>query len=208
MRLERAKWDRFYSAPEHGRRRASRLVRQIARREQGLGSFIDLGCGRGVDAAWMARQGVTSWGLDFSAKAYRERERRNRPGLRFQLFNLLELRHVVAVSASAARLPGPRVIMARHVVDAVGARARENLWRTGSTVLREPGDRLYLEFCTRAGDDGYAQHHRVGTRSPRRIVRELEAAGGTVVRRKVLLTSPDTPETSSQVCRIVATWER
>jgi hypothetical protein len=96
--------------------------------------------------------------------------------------------------------------MARHLVDAVGPRARAHLWRTGASVLREPGDRLYVEFCTRAGTDGYADQNRVSVRSPARMVRELEDAGAPVLRRRLLLTSPDRPAASSQVCRIVATW--
>jgi hypothetical protein len=206
MRLERAKWDRFYSAPERGRRRASSLVRQVARLEPGVGTLIDVGCGRGSDAAFMARGGVRSYGLDFCRRAFAETDRRGRDGLTFQVFNLLELRHVVSLSATLARLPGPRVVMARHLLDAVGPRARANLWRTGASVLREPGDRLYVEFCTRAGSDGYADQNRVSVRSPARMVRELEEAGATVLRRRLLLTSPDRPAASSQVCRIVATW--
>lgn len=208
MRLERGKWDRFYSAPAHGRRRASGLVRQVARHESGVGSLIDIGCGRGDDAAFMAGRGVPSWGLDFCRKAYRERELQAGDHLTFQLFNLLEVRHVVALSATLARLPGPRVVMARHLVDSIGRRARTNLWRTGASVLREPGDRLYLEFCSRAGSDGYAERNRVGVRSPRKVVEELELAGATVVRRRQLWTTPDRPEASSRVCRIVATWAR
>jgi hypothetical protein len=206
MRLDRTKWERFYSAPERGRRGPSDLVRQVARREPDLGTFIDVGCGRGSDLAFMARRGVRSWGLDFCRRAYADREQRGRPHLTFQLFNLLEVRHVVSVSAILARLPGPRVLMARHLVDVVGPRARGNLWRTGAAVLRQPGDRLYLEFCTRAGADGYAEKNRATARSSRRMIDELEQSGATVLRRRLLLTSPDRPEASSQVCRIVATW--
>jgi hypothetical protein len=206
MRLERSKWQRFYSVPERGRRGPSALVRQVARREAGLGTLIDVGCGRGADVAFMAAKGVPSWGLDFCRRAFRDLKESGRPDLTLQSFNLLELRHVLAVSAILARLPGPRVMMARHLVDAIGPRARENLWRTGATVLREPGDRLYLEFCSRAGSDGYAHRNRVSVRSPRRVIEELEAAGATVLRRRLLLTTPDRPEASSQVCRIVATW--
>jgi hypothetical protein len=206
MRRERSKWERFYSVPERGRHAPSGLVRQAARREPDIGTLIDVGCGRGADVELMARRGVPSWGLDFCQRAYRDLEARGLPGLSFQLFNLLEVRHVVAVSATLARLPGPRVLLARHVIDAVGPRARGNLWRTGATVLREPGDRLYLEFCSRAGTDGYAEQHRVTVRSPRRVVDELEQAGATVLHRRQRLTTPDRPDASSQVCRIVATW--
>ena len=120
MRLDRAKWERYYSVPERGRRGPSALVRQVARREPDLGTLIDVGCGRGADVAFMARRGVRSWGLDFCRRAYRDLEERGRSHLTFQLFNLLEVRHVVAVSAVLARLPGPRVVMARHLVDASG----------------------------------------------------------------------------------------
>jgi hypothetical protein len=206
MRLDRAKWERFYSAPDRGRRAPSDLVRQVARREPALATLIDIGCGRGADVAFMARRGVRSWGLDFCRRAYRDLEGRRRPHLEFQLFNLLEVRHVVAISAVLARLPGPRVVMARHLVDAVGPRARSNLWHTAASVLREPGDRLYLEFCSRAGADGYAEKNRVVVRSPRRMIEELERSGATVLRRRLLLTAPGRPEASSQVCRLVATW--
>ena len=67
-------------------------------------------------------RGTAAVGLDFQPYAYEpEAERRaDDPNVTFQLFNLLELRHVLAVSAWVARMPGPRAVGCVHVVDGLG----------------------------------------------------------------------------------------
>jgi hypothetical protein len=206
LRVGRAKWDRVYSRkqpplPEE----PSPFVAWAAEREPGAATYVDLGCGRGSDVLWMARRGVPSFGLDFQPRSYAEAAARGIPGTQFWRCNLLEARDALPSGADLARRPGPRLLVARHLVDALSPEARQNLWRLSRMALAGAGGgRLYLEFLAKFGDDGYARDLHVKRRRPRLVVAELEAAGATIVHRETLRVS-DSP-TSSKVCRLVVEW--
>ncbi len=206
LRVGRAKWDRVYSRtqkPLAGE--ASPFVAWAADREPQAASYVDLGCGRGSDVLWMAGRGVQSVGLDFQPRSYRDAAAREVPGAEFWRCNLLELRDVLPAGAELARWPGPRLLMARHLVDTLGADARQHLWRLARMALAgEDGGRLYLEFLARFGDDGYAKELHVKRRRPRMLVAELERAGATIVHRETIRVSDS--RTSSRVCRLVVEW--
>ncbi|MGZ8744578.1 MAG: methyltransferase domain-containing protein, partial [Nocardioides sp.] len=215
IRVNRGLWDSLYNrAAEPTDLEPSALARWVLEREGTVSDFVDLGCGFGVDARWMASQGARATGFDRSPNAYAAVAARcEREGLdaRFRTLNLLELRSVLSAGALVAARPGPRTVMARHLVDAVDARARENLWRMVSMSLRDGGS-LYLEFLSRRGDDRYAGRHHVKPRPVGLIARELTAAGATVSHRESLLAS-DPAGTGqgtnpSKICRMVASWER
>ncbi len=206
LRVGRAKWDRVYS-----RKQAplppdpSPFVAWAAEREPVAASYVDLGCGRGSDVLWMAGRGVPSVGLDFQPRSYAEAAARGAPGADFWRCNLLELRDVLPAGAELARKPGPRLLVARHLVDALGPEARENLWRLSRMALAgEGGGRLYLEFLARFGDDAYAKELHVKRRRPRKLVAELERAGATIVHRETVSVS-DSP-TASKVGRLIVEW--
>jgi len=121
--------------------------------------------------------------------------------------NLLEIRQVLALGAAIARRPGRTVVTARHLVDATKRPARERLWRMCRMMLSgEAGGRLYLEFLSKAGADGYAGQERVRPRKPAKIVAELEQWGATVVHRETMPVS-DRPG-ASKVCRLIVEWRR
>ena len=216
IRVNRGLWDSLYNkAGEPTDLEPSGLARWVLEREGGVADFVDLGCGFGVDAWWMATQGARSTGFDRSPKAYAAlAARAEREGLdvRFRTLNLLEMRSVLSAGALVAARPGPRTVMARHLVDAVDARARENLWRVVGMALRDGGS-LHLEFLARRGDDRYAARHHVKARPAGLIARELTAAGATISHRESLLASEPAgtgPQGTnpSKICRMVATWER
>jgi hypothetical protein len=206
LRVGRAAWDRIYSRPQRPLRdEPSPFVAWAAEREPDAATYVDLGCGRGSDVLWMAGRGVASFGLDFQPRSYAEAAAREVPGATFWRCNLLELRDVLPAGAELARRPGPRLLVARHLVDTLGAPAREHLWRLARMSLAGAGGgRLYLEFLARFGDDGYARGLHVRRRRPRRLVAELERAGATIVHRETIRTS-DSPQ-ASKVCRLVAEW--
>ena len=208
LRVGRAKWDRVYSRKQKPlAAEASPFVAWAADREPQAASYVDLGCGRGSDALWMAGRGVPSVGLDFQPRSYGEAAAREAPGAEFWRCNLLELRDVLPAGAALARRPGPRLLMGRHLVDTLGSDARQHLWRLARMALAgEDGGRLYLEFLARFGDDGYAKELHVKRRRPRMLVAELERAGATIVHRETIRVS-DSP-TSSKVCRLVVEWRR
>ena len=190
----------------------SPFVDWVAHREPEVGTFVDVGCGRGADVLYMASRGVPSIGLDFQARSYAEAERRAEgdDSVEFWPFNLLELRQSLAVAAIVARRPGPRVVVARHLVDTIKAPARRSLWRVARMMTAsEPGrsgGRLHLEFLVRRGDDGYAGRHRVRRRKAAMIVGELEASGATVLHREMVPVSE--ARDASIVCRLVVEWRR
>ena len=208
LRVGRAKWDRVYSRKQRPlAAEASPFVAWAAEREPQAASYVDLGCGRGSDVLWMAGRGVPSVGLDFQPRSYGDAAAREVPGAEFWRCNLLELRDVLPAGAELARRPGPRLLMARHLVDTLGLDARQHLWRLARMALAgEDGGRLYLEFLARFGDDGYAKDLHVKRRRPRMLVAELERAGATIVHRETIRVS-DSP-TSSKVCRLVVEWRR
>lgn len=216
IRVNRGLWDSLYNkAGEPPGLEPSGLARWVVEREGVPADFVDLGCGFGVDAWWMATQGARATGLDRSPRAYAALEARaERDGLdlRYRTLNLLEMRSVLSAGALLAARPGPRVVAARHLVDAIDARARENLWRVASMALRDGGS-LYLEFLSRRGDDRYAARHHVKARPAGLIARELTAAGATISHRESLLASDLAGSGSqgtdpSKICRMVASWER
>ncbi|HEX5088068.1 MAG TPA: hypothetical protein VFV89_09680 [Nocardioides sp.] len=208
LRVGRAKWDRVYSRKQPPLpAEPSALVAWAAEREPDTATYVDLGCGRGSDVLAMAGRGVSSVGLDFQPRSYAEAEARAVPGAEFWRCNFLELRDVLPAGAELARRPGPRLLVARHVVDTLGPDARQHLWRLARMALSgQGGGRLYLEFLARFGDDGYAKELHVKRRRPRMLVAELERAGATIVHRETIRVS-DSPK-SSKVARVVVEWRR
>lgn len=216
IRVNRGAWDGLYGRKQEADDlEPSDFARWVLEREGQIGQYVDVGCGFGVDAWWMASQGIPATGLDRSPRAYAALDARGADeglGLRFLSLNLLEVRSVLSAGAMVAAAPGPRVVAARHLVDAVDSRARENLWRLVAMMLRDGGS-LYLEFLVRRGGDKYANQHHVRARSAGLVARELEAAGATIEARESLLASaasdPGQPGTDpSKICRMVATWAR
>ena len=205
LRVGRARWDRIYSRVLKGVPEPSPFVEWIAHREEHVATYVDIGCGRGADVLAMAERGVPAVGLDFQPRSYAGAQARAVPGAEFWAMNLLEVRQLLVVGALLARRPGPRVVAARHLVDALKAPARARLWRL-ARMATGPEGRCYVEFLSRAGEDRYPGQHRVRRRRPAMIIREIEAAGGTVVHREDLMVSD--AEDASKLCRLVVEWRR
>ena len=110
--------------------------------------------------------------------------------------NLNEWRSVFGVGTKLAHAPGPAVVIANHVADAVGARTRKSLWRVASMALRQ-GGRLYLNVWV-GGGQSKALVHPV----PMRVIeRELAAAGFVVQHQEIV---EDQQDSGRQVGRLVA----
>ncbi len=222
--VNRAEWDRKYqsrvSTPP--RPKPSPLARLVASSESDAGVVVDIGCGRGSSARWLAERGLRSVGLDYSPAsfAYTESETRDLGlPLSFGAMNLLEDRHVLGYGARLARLDGPRIVMARYVADALDARGRRNLWRLASMVSR-PDGRLYLDFLTAASPgDPWPAKRLVTPLDPSTVEREVAAFGGHVLSRDeaplgqtvdedVEEDEGDAPASPRRVCRMVIAWQR
>ncbi|HEV2796391.1 MAG TPA: hypothetical protein VGV65_02135, partial [Nocardioides sp.] len=207
MRTGRAGWHGYHKRTVDHPRSVSAAAREAAERHPDLATYVDIGCGRGTDVAWFADRGTSAVGLDFQPYAYEpEAERRkDDPHVSFQLFNLLELRHVLAVSAWVARMPGPRAVGCVHVVERLGHRGRLNMLRAARMMVAGTSGTLHLQFLSEKGRDHYAR--RTGARkplSPEVVLAEVAESGGRVlelVREHV----SDDPH-SSQVCRMTIDW--
>ena len=207
-RVNRKDWDRRYLGQRrtNPRREPPALARWVHEREATDVKVVDVGCGRGSAARWLARRHLDVLGLDYAPTAYEFMAawaaRRPHLSLRFAMLNLLELRHVLGWGARLAHQPGPHVLMARHVADAVPAAGRRNLWRLAEMACRPEG-RLYLEFLTGAPDgDRWVHRHLLHPIDPEVVVRELGDRGATVVER----TDSGPDSRGRTTCRMVVAW--
>ena len=217
-RVQRVEWDRSWSrkAPEVPAK-PTPVARAVHEQNPDAKLVVDVGCGRGHDAYWLATQGMPTVGLDFSPKAYAATAARARAEglpLDFHEFNLIELRHALGWGARLARTPGPKAVLARHVADATTGRGRQHLWRFSEMVLRD-GGRLHLEFLLPQNEnDRFARASHLRTLPMEKVAAELEARGGEVVRARELTIEPSgAPDPSGGrtgprvLCRMVVQWQ-
>ena len=209
-RVNREKWDRTYSAHqlrdvdlEH-----SPFADWVLKQAGGAPELVvDIGCGTGADALWLAEQGSRVVGLDFVTRASRkaaEVAAGKGLALDFRQMNLCELRSVLAESARLAHEPGPKVVTARHIAEATDKVGRAHLWRSCRMVLAG-GGRLYLEFLVKRGeDDTFAKRHHLRTLPVSLVEQELAECGATVLSRKVKADDPS----GRRICRMVVEWHR
>lgn len=130
----------------------ARLALERAHQLEGA-QVLDIGAGPGADSVWLARQGVPVRAYDFVPQAMARAGRvARREGLDLHtgFLNLTEWRSVLAEGAALARDRRPRVVLARHVLDATSGDGREMLTRLCSMALREGG--VLLADITLAGE--------------------------------------------------------
>jgi SAM-dependent methyltransferase len=222
-RVQRSDWDARYQGrrSQEPSRRPDALARFLLEQERGRGAdpalVVDVGCGRGQNTRWLAEQGLPSLGLDYSTRAFEYLQewsaRHPEVPLHFATMNLLDLRHVLGWGARLAHRPGPKVVLARHVADALVPAGRTGLWRF-TDMLTRSGGRLYLEFLVAAAaDDPWVARNLLRPLKPERVSRQLTRRGGAIVSRDVLAPSPAGPDTSGvsaasqrRVCRMVVEW--
>jgi len=212
IRTSRKEWDRAYASGSFDRGGGpSDLVRWIAEQEPDLGSFVDVGCGRGRDvAAMVAWRGVPALGLDVHGRSFRRQETQHaaNDSVRFWTFNLLERRHHAAVAAyTGLALPAHRVVAARHLVDSIAADGEPmaRLAELGAALAQGGSGRLYVEILSTWGSDGYPERHRlVRAVDPVEVERALQTAGARVLQRQLVPVSAEPG--ASVTCRIVADW--
>jgi hypothetical protein len=212
IRTSRKEWDRAYARGGYGRGKGpSALLRRIHQREDAPASYVDLGCGRGRDVSAAAQwYGVPSLGLDVHPNAPRLQAQRHAgsDAVRFWTFNLLERRHHGAVAAYAGlALPAPRLVTARHLIDAIDADGHpvERLAEMARTLLRDDAGRLHLEFLATWGSDGYPEELRLATvLDPQAVAAVLEQCGARILERELHRVSPEPG--ASITCHLVADW--
>jgi len=141
-------WDR---RSHHRKRRAvpdrsTSLARRAHAVATELGAeVLDIGAGRAVDSLWLARRGhrVTAYDyVTYAAEPVRATAAAESLDLEVRHLNLAELRSVLGEGTRLAHRPVPRVVLARHVLDATSAVGRESLARLCSMAMREGGQLL------------------------------------------------------------------
>lgn len=186
-RLHRAAWDHRYGLarllppyqPPHD------ISRHLHQREDPDTWVLDIGCGRGRDVRWLAKQGRPAVGLDYSGVAMQfiaaKAVEQGWPA-ELRTMNLLELRHVLAWGALLSSRPGPRTVLARHLIDSTSPYGVDNFWRLVSMVLR-PGERVHLEFLAEEIHDQEGRASLVRALSPTEVIADVERRGGVVTER-------------------------
>ncbi len=216
LKTGRKHWDAFYLAGARGVPKGpSPFARWVSRTYPSTRPLVELGSGTGRDALWFAKaKGRRVTAFDYSVPAlHRNRRRARRRGVELNVqlgvhaMNLYDAREVLALGTRLSRAPEPVDLYARFTMHALDHVGRRNVLRLASMSLRR-GGLLFLEF--RTGQDG-SRSETVGPRrryllAPAVVVRQIEAAGGRVVRlekgRGLAKLKGDDPH----VCRIVASW--
>lgn len=210
IRVLRSEWERKHSSNRDKpvRRKPSDLAEFVVAREGVPSQLVKLGAGRGADALWFARQGASVTALDFVPRAA-ERARRTAEDegldLTVREVNLLSLRSTLAEGARLAHTPGPRTIVARHLVDGTVAAGRAGAWRLCEMALRD-GGRLYLEFWS--GPPGPRDEGQLLAPVPaEEVVAELEARGAVIVHREETQVESAAGRPARSLARLVAQWQ-
>ncbi|MCW2806811.1 MAG: Methyltransferase type 11 [Marmoricola sp.] len=215
-RVFRNEWDARYSGgvrdrvPSGGPSELARFVRQ---QEGQIDLLVDIGAGRGGDALWFARQGISTMTLDYahgSSNGVRRLAESEGLDLDTSWLNLHELRSVMAQGARIARREGNVVLMGRHLVDSTDARGLDALVRLARMGLAR-GGRLYLELDVLRPGEAYVAGGRRDIVRPKDLhsVETALTGGGAVI---VLSTRSEDTRASGEparpVARLVAQWQR
>lgn len=210
LRVDRKVWDAFYA--KFARQLPagpSDFARWVARQYPSDRPLVDLGSGTGRDAGWFARKQrrqVTA--IDFSLGVLgRSVTRHGGHGVRHEVLNFNDLRHVYSLGARLSRLDEPVDLYGRFLLHALDDHGRDHVLRLASLSLRR-GGYLFLEF--RTDRDRQRSHEFANPRrqflDPAAVVAAVEAAGGRVVEQVVgdglaVLRTED-----AHVCRLVVSF--
>lgn len=205
-RANRAGWSRVHQGDRVPRQlRPSPLAQHVVEAEGGAPPVLaELGAGRGVDALWFARQGSSVTAYDFiPAVAQRAARRAAKRGwdLEVRALNFQEWRSVLSEGALVARRPGPRVLMANHLLDATGRFGRDSVARFASMALRD-GGRFYADFWAEGGDPHRGPMRPVAVEE---VVAVLERQGGHILQAS-LEDAGDEVDEGRRNGRVVARW--
>lgn len=147
--------------------------------------ILDVGAGRGQDSLWLARQGVDVTGFDYVPSNFAqvaEIAAEEALPLTLRHLNLTDRRVTLAEGALAAHSPRPRVVLARHLLDATSYEGQQSFARFCSMALREGGVVLTEFVLRREWPDGDREPSwLVGRPTPRSVGRLLTEAGARSV---------------------------
>lgn len=174
---------------------------------------LDVGCGNGRDTFWLADNGLTVIGLDYSkATMARCRARRAETGstATFRPMNFYDLRETLVRAALLGReTRGPRTVYARFLLHALEPDGRRAMWRFVDMVLRGRGD-AFFEFRTPRdiGRPKAFERHFCQYLEPDEVCAEINQAGGEVVERTEGVGLSPYDGEDPYLCRVKAVWKR
>jgi hypothetical protein len=178
----------------------------VAERVGSAEPVVELGSGTGRDAIWFAEQGHDVIGSDYCVAARRYAAKRADAAgvdVPFRELNLAVQRSVLVRGARMCRLPGPRHVYARLLVDELHPSARPGLWRFCS-MLGRTGGRTFVEFRTDANRVRFVQ--RPPWPSPDVVGGEIERAGGRIRERVVGRGLANEGGRNPEICRMEVEW--
>ncbi len=188
-------------------RAPSVLARRAARIALATGAeVLDVGAGHGADSVWLARQGVPVTAYDYVPRGLRSaRAAAEAEGLPLQVrrLNLTEWRSTFAEGTRLAHDPRPRVVLARHVLDATSAFGRESFARLCSMALRDGGRvlaDLYVVEGSEEASPAEGPDWMLGRPDPEALTTLLRRYGATQVTLKRL------PGRDRPTVRVVGVW--
>ncbi|UDY23011.1 class I SAM-dependent methyltransferase [Nocardioides sp. Kera G14] len=164
----------------------------------------DLGAGNGRDTRYFAERGHRVRAVDFSRRSYARTRRIKSDLVRSDQTMFNELRRVLVLGARLSR--NPRHLYARELLGCLDEEARANLFRMASMSLRG-GQAMFLQFAATApGAPEPTPVPLVRRLDPDLIAREIEAAGGRIDYRELVVGADmfDLPDPA--VCRMRVTW--
>jgi hypothetical protein len=209
LRTGRDNWIGYYnSIGARVPREPSDFARWVLDREAPA-ELVDIGCGLGRDAIFLASHGFSVTAMDFVPAVVRRAKRRaTREDVSVDLLvvNLYSVRESLVRTATLARRPAPRIVYARHLLEDLHPHGRENFWRMTRTLVRD-GGRCYVEFQTTDNDPTtVAGPSSQRLLDPEDVVAEVEAAGATVVHREAGPAGIASTDEQPHVCRLVLEW--
>ena len=215
MRVFRNEWDARYSGVRNKVPRGgpSPLAEFVREQEGHIDLLVDIGAGRGGDALWFARQGVSTMTLDYAhgaSNGVRRVAEQEDLDLDTSWVNLHEMRSVLGQGARIARREGNVVLMANHLVDATDAQGLAALVRLARMALGR-GGRLYLELDVLAEGERYVASGRRDILRPKDRDRVEKALTDS---RAVMVLSTQTEDGRGSgsgerpVARLVAQWQQ
>lgn len=205
-------WESFYSSQRCAAvpDQPSAFAQWVHHREATSRPVVEIGFGTGRDALWFASLGYQVQGLEYARSAVEHaQDAAKTAGLpvEFNVFNLYELRQVLATGARLAQDDRPKTLYGRFLLHALEDVGRHHLWRLAQMALRA-GGHLYLEF--RTGKDAAAPHafgeHFRRFLNPDAVVDEIESRGGHVEHREESHGLAIYKDEDPHVCRIVVRW--
>jgi SAM-dependent methyltransferase len=207
----RGHWFPFYESSEAANvpSTPSPFARWFAEQEH-TGLVVDVGCGTGRDSLWLAGQGFAVRGLDYAPPAValaRQAAAERAVDARFDVLNLYDSRHVLAMGATLSHTEGPVFLYGRFLLHALTDLGRKHLWLLARMSMRN-GRRFYLEFRAAAPhlpEFEFGEHYRQHL-NPDRIAEEIERMGGQIEDRVDGYGLAVYKNEDPYVSRMVATW--